>query len=65
MNDYEREFEKIAKFLASVDKNIPWHISRFFPMYKMSDKPVTPIETLRRAEKIGLKYLEHVHLGNV
>lgn len=65
LNDSSAEFEKIAKFIASVDKKIPWHISRFFPQYKMFDKPITPIETLQRAEKIGLKYLEHVHLGNV
>ncbi len=65
LNDSSLEFEKIAKFIASVDRKIPWHISRFFPQYKMLDREVTPIETLRRAEKIGLQYLEHVHIGNV
>lgn len=64
-NDTDSEFEKIAQFIAGIDKNIPWHISRFFPMYKMKDKIATPIETLRRAEKIGKKYLNYVHLGNV
>jgi len=65
LNDSDEEFEKIAKFIASVDKNIPWHISRFFPMYKMLDKPITPFETLKKAEKIGKKYLNHVYIGNV
>jgi len=65
LNDSEKEFEKIAKFIASVDKNIPWHISRFFPMYKMLNKQVTPLETLKRAEKIGKKYLKYVHIGNI
>lgn len=64
-NDTDSEFEKIAKFIAGIDKNIPWHISRFFPMYKMNDKIATPLETLQRAEKIGKKYLNYVHLGNV
>jgi pyruvate formate lyase activating enzyme len=64
-NDSEDEIEKIAKFIASVDKNIPWHISRFFPMYKMTNKGPTDIESLRLAEKIGKKYLKHVHVGNV
>jgi len=65
LNDSEKEFEKIAKFIASVDKNIPWHISRFFPMYKMLNREITPLETLRRAEGIGKKYLNYVHIGNV
>lgn len=64
-NDSEKELEKIAKFIASIDKNIPWHISRFFPMYKMKDKPVTSIAKLKQAEKIGKKYLKYVYVGNV
>ncbi len=61
----DNDFEKIAKFIASVDKNIPWHVSRFFPMYHMLDKNATPVETLKKAEKIGKKYLKYVHVGNV
>lgn len=64
-NDSLKEFEQIAKFIAKIDKNIPWHISRFFPMYKMLDKESTPIETLKKAEEIGKKYLNHVYLGNI
>ena len=65
LNDSVSEFEKIAKFIASVDKNIPWHILRFFPMYKMLDREITPLETLRRAERIGKRYLKYVHVGNI
>jgi len=65
LNDSEKELTKIAKFIASVDKKIPWHISRFFPMYKMLDKQVTPIDTLQRAFKIGEKHLKNVYIGNV
>ncbi len=65
LNDSSIEFENIAKFIASVDRKIPWHISRFFPRHKMQGKEITPVETLRKAEKIGLKYLEHVYVGNV
>lgn len=64
-NDSEKEFEKIAKFITSVDKNIPWHISRFFPMYKMLGEEITPISTLKKAEKIGKKYLSYVYIGNI
>ena len=65
LNDNEKELEKIAKFIASVDKKIPWHISRFFPMYKMLDKNITPISSLEKAYKIGKKHLKYVYVGNV
>ncbi|RLG15930.1 AmmeMemoRadiSam system radical SAM enzyme [Candidatus Pacearchaeota archaeon] len=64
-NDSEKEFENIAKFIASIDKNIPWHISRFFPMYKMEDKEPTSLKILKKAEEIGKKYLKYVYIGNV
>jgi len=65
LNDSDKEFEKIARFIASISDTIPWHISRFFPMYRMLNKPITPIESLNRAYKIGKKYLKYVHLGNI
>lgn len=65
LNDSSLELEQIAKFIAEIDKNIPWHISRFFPMYKMKDKEITPIESLKKAEKIGKKYLNYVYVGNI
>jgi len=64
-NDSEEELTNIAKFIASVDKNIPWHISRFFPMYKMKDEKPTEIISLQRAFEIGKKYLNYVYLGNL
>jgi pyruvate formate lyase activating enzyme len=64
-NDSEEELRNIAKFIASIDKNIPWHISRFFPSYKMLDKPPTPIETLKMAYEIGKEEgLNYVYVGN-
>lgn len=64
-NDSKEELEKIAKFISGLNKEIPWHISRFFPMYKMADKPITPLDSLKKAEKIGKKYLKYVYLGNI
>jgi pyruvate formate lyase activating enzyme len=65
-NDSNEEIRKIAKFIASVDVSIPWHLSAFHPMYKMLDVPRTSQSTLLRAYKIaqeeGLKY---VYIGNV
>lgn len=64
INDSNKELESIAKFISSIDKNVPWHISRYFPMYKMK-KEITPKSTLEKAKKIGKRYLEHVYLGNI
>jgi pyruvate formate lyase activating enzyme len=66
LNDSEDELNKIAKFIASVGKDIPWHISRYHPEYKHKSSPPTPIETMRKAEKIGKKQgLYYIYLGNV
>lgn len=65
-NDSDEELTKIAEFIASVYKDIPWHISRFHPDYKMLDKDETSLESLERAERIGKKSgLKFVHLGNI
>jgi len=64
-NDSKEELENIAKFISKIDKNIPWHISRFFPHYKMLNKEITPLLSLERAYLIGKKYLKYVYIGNV
>ncbi|MFH1375187.1 MAG: AmmeMemoRadiSam system radical SAM enzyme [Patescibacteria group bacterium] len=64
-NDSTEELTQIAEFIASIDENIPWHISRYFPAYKFTNPP-TPVKTLEHAAKIGKAAgLKHVHLGNV
>lgn len=64
-NDSSEEIREVARFLADLDPNIPWHISAFFPMYKMTDVPPTPPSTLIRAYDIGKKEgLNFVYIGN-
>ena len=55
------------RFVAQVPGvNTPWHISRFFPAYKMTDVPPTPLATLQRARQIGLEEgLHYVYVGNI
>jgi pyruvate formate lyase activating enzyme len=67
VNDSEKELTQIAQFIKDeLGPEIPWHISRFFPAYKMLDVPPTPIETLEKAYEIGKKVgLKFVYLGNV
>ncbi len=65
-NDSAEELKAIASFLAGVGKEIPWHISRFHPDYKMTDKDSTPLSSLKTAYKIGKEAgLRYVYVGNV
>lgn len=63
-NDSEKESQEIAKFISSVDENIPLHLSRYFPRYKMETE-ATHIERLLEAQDIAKKYLKYVYVGNV
>lgn len=66
LNDSDEELMAIAGFIASVDKGIPWHVSAFHADYKFTDYPSTPIESLKKAQKIGYGAgLKLIHLGNV
>jgi pyruvate formate lyase activating enzyme len=64
MNDGENEVEALAKWLSSLRKDIPLHLTRYFPNYKL-DLPPTPVETIKRASSIAKKYLDYVYTGNI
>jgi pyruvate formate lyase activating enzyme len=66
-NDTEDELKAMADFLVQkVGPDVPWHLSRFHPQYKMSESEVTPVATLNRAREIGKAAgLHYVYVGNV
>ena len=64
LNDSDEEMRDLASWLASVDRGIPLHLSRYFPNYRMSI-PATPTETLRRCREVASEYLDYVYTGNV
>jgi pyruvate formate lyase activating enzyme len=65
LNDTEEILEMIAKSIASVSKEIPWHVTRFHPAYQVMDKEPTPLDTLRRARDIGMRNgIMYVYIGN-
>ncbi|WP_038057794.1 AmmeMemoRadiSam system radical SAM enzyme [Thermodesulfobacterium hydrogeniphilum] len=66
-NDDPEELKDIANFIKTeLGPETPWHISRFYPTYKMLDKPYTPEETLLRAYYIGKEAgLYYIYIGNV
>lgn len=65
LNDSMESIKKIAIFLSNLDKNIPLHLSRFFPNYKMIDKTITTKQSMTEAYNISKKYLNNVYLGNI
>lgn len=67
INDDPAEFKEAAEFVAQeLGIDTPWHISRFFPAYKMTEIPPTPTATLQRAREIGLEVgLRYVYVGNL
>jgi len=66
LNDSEEELRKIAGFIMSLGAETPWHLSRFYPAYKLTEPSSTPIDTLHRARQIGLEAgLRYVYTGNV
>jgi len=63
-NDSLEEVREIASFIASVNENIPLHLSRYFPRYKMENE-ATKIDKITAAQKEAKKYLKYVYIGNV
>ena len=64
-SDGEEELSRIAAFLASIDPEIPWHVSRFHPASEWTDRPATPLAAIERALEIGRAAgLLYVYAGN-
>lgn len=63
-NDSVEEIKNLTQWLASVDRNIPLHLNRFFPRYQMTDKPPTSVERVYRLADAAREYLAFVHTGN-
>ena len=64
MNDDPEDMEREAAWIASVDPEIPLHITRYFPRYKMR-KSATDISLLKDLKRVAERHLEKVLLGNV
>ena len=67
LNDSMDELRQIAEFIKNeLGNETPWHISRFYPHYRLKNLPQTDIETIHRAREIGLDTgLRYVYTGNI
>ena len=63
-NDSVDEVRALAQWLASINREIPLHLSQFFPKYRMSDKPPAPVEQVYRLADAAREYLSFVYTGN-
>ncbi|KAJ3428373.1 flavodoxin family protein [Anaeramoeba flamelloides] len=65
-NDSEEELTNIANYIASINVDIPWHVSAYYDAYKMKGKGRTPLQSLLKAYKLGKEAgLHHIYTGNV
>lgn len=65
-NDSTAELMDAARYITSISRDIPWHVTAFHPDYKMTDPPATTVNTLVRAAEIGQEAgLNYVYAGNL
>lgn len=63
-NDTPEEMKKLASWTAEVDREIPLHVTRFFPRWKMTDRPPTKVRTVYELAEAAREILPHVFTGN-
>jgi pyruvate formate lyase activating enzyme len=66
LNDSKKELTGIARFIKNeLGENVPWHVSAFYPQYKLQNLAPTPIRTIKKAYDIGrAEGLNYVYAGN-
>jgi pyruvate formate lyase activating enzyme len=64
LNDSEEEVGALVDYIAGVSPEIPLHLSRYRPAFKMN-RPPTPVEVLQRAYRLASEKLDYVYIGNV
>ena len=66
VNDSVEELRSTAEAIKGISESIPWHVSRFYPAYRMADYLPTPVATIQRARQIGIEVgLRYVYEGNI
>ncbi|NLK28688.1 MAG: AmmeMemoRadiSam system radical SAM enzyme [Clostridiales bacterium] len=63
-NDTEEEIDALSQWLASINPEIPLHITRFFPRFRMQDRDATAVEKVYQLAKVARRHLKYVYEGN-
>lgn len=64
MNDTDEEMDAIASWLARMSPGIVLHVTRFFPRWRMQDRPATPVPTVYHLAEVAREHLPFVYVGN-
>ena len=67
VNDTEAEMRSICDWIASLPhgNEIPLHITRFFPRYRMRDREATDRRKVMKLTDIAKEKLTYVYPGNL
>ena len=65
LSDDDGQIGAAAHWLSTLDCDITYHLTRFFPRYRMRNSAPTPVETLYHLANVAKQHLEHVLVGNV
>ena len=60
-NDTIDDIQALAEWLSGISPEIPLHITRFFPRYRMSNGEPTPVKTMRALADSARKILKYVY----
>lgn len=63
-NDSDEEMERLSGWVASVNSEIPLHITRFFPCWNMQDRDPAPVARIYELAETAGKRLSNVFTGN-
>ena len=63
ISDSVEDMDREAAWLASISEELPLHISRYFPRWKM-DAPPTPLQTIGKLCETARRHLKYVYAGN-
>ncbi len=63
-NDAPEQIEAMARWIAELDPELPWHLSRYYPNYQL-ELPPTSLAVMIEAQRIAKNFLRYVYLGNV
>lgn len=63
-NDRPEQIRELARWIGTIDPEIPLHLSRYYPNYQMQ-KAATPPETMAESKAVAQEYLKYVYLGNL
>jgi pyruvate formate lyase activating enzyme len=64
INDTLQEVERLVSWVAALSPDIPLHLTRYFPSYKLKTAP-TPLTTLQQLARLAREQLNFVYLGNI